>query len=307
MQKSFCGLQFPGIYSMLDSECSITSNARMVQSKNIKLPETSINLMKSSERTNRNMGETRRFYFIFDQRAQKDAGLREGIDKLKSLGHSVSTKKIEEPDDAARFAGMAAEQKFDTVVAVGGDGMLNLVISGILHENTDAPCAVGLIPFGTANDFAGAGGIPPDNFLEALDIVIHAVPARIDVGQVNETFFVNVADGGFPKVSPSAVVNDGLLDLIIIPESEDGLIPLILEYSRMNHPDDAKRIIYRQVPGLNLNSSETIHLNLDGETVVGKNFRFKVHAQRLSFCLPSNSPILISTSAENKPHEEKKR
>ena len=107
-------------------------------------------------------------------------------------------KKIDEPGDAARYAGEAAEQGVDTVVAVGGDGMLGLVVNGILREACAAPCAVGLIPFGTGNDFANASGIPADNFLEAFDIVIRVVPEPIDVGQVNETYFVNVAGGGFP-------------------------------------------------------------------------------------------------------------
>jgi YegS/Rv2252/BmrU family lipid kinase len=141
--------------------------------------------------------ETRSFCVIFDQRAENDEGLRQGVEKLHGLGHSVSIKKIDEPRDVARYAGEAVELRVDTVLAVGGDGMLNLVVNGILREKNDAPCAVGLIPFGTGNDFAGGGGIPVD-FAHALDTVIHTEPRLIDVGQVNQTFFVNVAIGGFP-------------------------------------------------------------------------------------------------------------
>ena len=314
------------------------------------------------------MNDSRRFYIIFDQRARNDTALKEGIDKIRSLGHTVFNKRIDKPADAAGYAGEAIAKEFDTVVAVGGDGMLNLVVSGILRENRETHCAIGLIPFGTGNDFASASGIPLDNLHDAFEIVLHAKPVRIDVGQVNETFFVNVAAGGFPaeavaeisrtakvmlgkfaylltglsnignlatqdvristpdfewqgsiyafglannrqagggfKISPSAVVNDGLLDLIIIPASGDGLIQLILEYSRVNHPDDAEHIIFRQVPWLKIESDETIHLNLDGEPVKGNNFHFKVHKQRLPFCLPKNSPILMSPSEMDKPEKE---
>jgi diacylglycerol kinase (ATP) len=135
--------------------------------------------------------QAKKICIIFDQRAKNDEGFREGVEKVQSLGHAVFTKKIDGPKDAARYAGEAAEQGVDTVVAVGGDGMLNLVVNGILRMTSDAPCAVGLIPFGTGNDFAGASGIPSDNFIEALDIVIRESPVPIDVGQVNETYLFN--------------------------------------------------------------------------------------------------------------------
>ncbi|MGD8293306.1 MAG: YegS/Rv2252/BmrU family lipid kinase [Desulfobacterales bacterium] len=306
--------------------------------------------------------ESRKFCVIFDQRAQNDDGLQQGVQKLQVLGHSVFTKKIDEPREAARYAGAAAEQGVDTVVAVGGDGMLNLVVNGILREKSDVPCSVGLIPFGTGNDFAGASGIPSDSILDALDIVIRVIPVPIDVGQVNETFFVNVILGGFPAeaatetsrkakaflgkfayfvtglanigsldakdmhftapgfewegpvyafglgnsrqagggftVSPKAVIDDGMLDLVIIPQSEAGLVTLVSDYARMNRFDDTDRIIYRQVPWLILASRETLYLNLDGESIKGKNFRFQVHSRMLPFCLPTNSPVLIPPSAE---------
>jgi lipid kinase YegS len=277
------------------------------------------------------------------------------VEKLHGLGHSVSIKKIDEPRDVARYAGEAVELRVDTVLAVGGDGMLNLVVNGILREKNDAPCAVGLIPFGTGNDFAGGGGIPVD-FTDALDIVIHAEPRLIDVGQVNQTFFVNVAVGGFPaeavadtspttkkllgkfaylatglanigslvakqvnfrapgfewqgpiyafglangrqvgggfEISPKAVIDDGLLDLVIIPQSEVGLVTLISDYYRLLRLDNPDRIIYRQVPWLDFASRETIYLNLDGESIKGKDFHFRIHARRLPFCLPERSPIL---------------
>jgi hypothetical protein len=46
-----------------------------------------------------------------------------------------------------------------------------------------------------------------------------------------------------------------------------------------------------------MHKGETIYLNLDGEPLKGKNFRFRVHARRLPFCLPKNAPVLSSLSA----------
>ena len=42
MLETSCWLHIPGRYSMLDTGCWISRNARMVTSKNIEYPETSI-------------------------------------------------------------------------------------------------------------------------------------------------------------------------------------------------------------------------------------------------------------------------
>jgi lipid kinase YegS len=239
--------------------------------------------------------------------------------------------------------------------------MLNLVLNGILQKRPDFDGALGLIPFGTGNDFAGASGIPCNSVSEALEIAIHAEPVMIDVGQANETFFVNVAAGGFPaeataeisqttkallgkfaylltgltnignlaaktvafrapdfewasavyafglgngrqaggglKVCPTAVVNDGLLDLMIVPESDEGIVTLVSDYLRMGPGGETEHIIYRQIPWVNVTSRETISLNLDGEPLEGKKFQFKVHARHLPFCLPKSAPILYPPEA----------
>jgi diacylglycerol kinase family enzyme len=75
------------------------------------------------------------------------------------------------------------------------------------------------------------------------------------------------------------------------------MVTLISDYSSFVGLEDPEHIIYRQVPWLNLASRETIYLNLDGESIKGKNFRFQVHARRLPFCLPEHSPVLSSPSA----------
>ena len=56
------------------------------------------------------------------------------------------------------FAREAIEAGADTIVACGGDGTVNEVVNGI--EGTEV--ALGIIPAGTANDFARQVGIPDD-------------------------------------------------------------------------------------------------------------------------------------------------
>ena len=54
----------------------------------------------------------------------------------------------------------------NTVIAVGGDGTLHDVLNGF--EDFESNC-LGLIPFGTGNDFASAAGIPTV-FFNAFEI-----------------------------------------------------------------------------------------------------------------------------------------
>ncbi|MFO7963050.1 MAG: hypothetical protein R6U50_03930, partial [Desulfobacterales bacterium] len=105
------------------------------------------------------------------------------------------------------------------------------------------------------------------------------------------------AGGGF-SVSPRAVITDGLLDLMIMPESDKGLLSLISDYYHMSRSENPGDIQYAQLPWLDLSTREPIHLNIDGEPVNGKEFRFKLHKQKLLFCLPADSPILHAVPAE---------
>ena len=63
-----------------------------------------------------------------------------------------------ETGDGAMFAREAIEAGVDSIVACGGDGTVNEVLNGI--EGTAV--ALGIIPAGTANDFARQVGIPVD-------------------------------------------------------------------------------------------------------------------------------------------------
>lgn len=305
----------------------------------------------------------RKIFIIYDQRAHSDGILQADTDRIRRLGHDVVLKLIANPRDVARYAGEAVDQSADTVVAVGGDGMLNLVVNGLIKNRSEVPCAVGLVPYGTGNDFAEAAGIPAEDVSAALDIVLRARPVPIDVGQLDEAFFVNVVVGGFPaeataeisktmkeilgkfaylltglasignltakkvsfaapgfswegliyafgigngrqagggfKVAPKALVNDGMIDLMIMPQSDEGLLTLISEYSRSITLDDTERIIYAQLPWVNLRSPETMHLNLDGEPTEGSTFKFGVHKGRLPFYLPEHSPLLKPPADRN--------
>src|SRR5699024_7213658 len=95
--------------------------------------------------------------------------------------------------DAQKAASTAVERGFDLIVAVGGDGTINEVINGIAgHEHRPK---LGIIPAGTTNDFAKALNIPRDT-KKALKIITNNHSKKLDIGKVNDQYFMNIAGGG---------------------------------------------------------------------------------------------------------------
>jgi YegS/Rv2252/BmrU family lipid kinase len=81
-------------------------------------------------------------------------------------------------------------------VAAGGDGTVNNILQAVV--NTDA--VLGVIPAGTYNHFARDLSIPLD-WKEALDVVENGRTQQVDVGRVNERYFVNnLSIGLYPEL-----------------------------------------------------------------------------------------------------------
>ncbi len=86
----------------------------------------------------------------------------------------------------------AAEQHYDVVVAVGGDGTINEVAQGLLHTQT----AMGIMPAGSGNGLAHYLKIPLKP-KKALDIINRLNVRTIDTGSINDRLFVSIAGVGF--------------------------------------------------------------------------------------------------------------
>ncbi len=104
---------------------------------------------------------------------------------------------------AIELAKQATENGCDYMVAVGGDGTLHEVINGMLQANitpNEYP-VIGLLPYGSANDFARTAGI--SNSIEALITLIRSnTTQKLDLGKIilqqpQETrYFINIAGVG---------------------------------------------------------------------------------------------------------------
>ena len=84
-------------------------------------------------------------------------------------------------------------EQIDLVVICGGDGTINYVVNAMRAMNLDYP--LGIIPAGTANDFAGAIGAS-SRTLKAARQIVNGVEQRIDCGRVNGMYFVNIFSFG---------------------------------------------------------------------------------------------------------------
>ena len=84
-------------------------------------------------------------------------------------------------------------EQIDLMVVAGGDGTVNYVVNAMKRKGLDIP--IGVIPAGTANDFAGALGMSREPLEAAKQIASGAVD-RVDCGRVNDLWFVNIFSFG---------------------------------------------------------------------------------------------------------------
>ncbi len=94
----------------------------------------------------------------------------------------------------AELAAGAAEAGFRAVVAVGGDGTVNGVANGIMRAGARIP--MGIVPAGTANEFAHALPIPR-SLTKAVAVLVEGVAGEVDIAQANDRYFLNLFGFGF--------------------------------------------------------------------------------------------------------------
>jgi len=84
----------------------------------------------------------------------------------------------------------------DGVIAVGGDGLVHLVLQMVVPRNIPFSA----IPAGTGNDFVRALGWNLDEIRTQLNAVVSEPPTAIDLGLVDSEWFGAVLSTGFDSV-----------------------------------------------------------------------------------------------------------
>jgi diacylglycerol kinase (ATP) len=248
------------------------------------------------------------------------------LERLEVAGYETSAHATTCEGDAIEAAKIAVERRYDMVVAAGGDGTINEVINGIAEQ--DYRPKIGLIPVGTTNDFARALCIPR-NIMKAVDIILSDQSMALDIGKVNEHYFINIAGGGklteltyevpsklktmvgqlayymkgmemlpsvkptsvrieyddevledeimlflvsntnsiggFEKLAPTAILDDGYFDLIILKKTNLAEFIRIATLALRGAHLDHKNVIYAKAKLIRVETAEKMQLNIDGE------------------------------------------
>ena len=303
---------------------------------------------------------------ILNGKSAANEQVREAVHVLRERGVALSVRVTWEAGDVDRYVAEAVFAKVDTVIAAGGDGTLSEVANALAHyrlSSNDAP-ALGLIPLGTANDFATATKIPTAP-LEALELIALQHQRPIDLMRIqtqdSTRWFINLASGGFgtqvtvetpegmkrllgglaylltglAKISsgnvelvqcelrgsdfawsggclalgvgngrqagggqvlcPDARLDDGLLDLTVIPELEahaKGVVDVALKEGRTAALDHIAVRVKR--PWCGLRAPQPMTRNLDGEPLTSDFFRIECWPARVRMHLPPDCALLQS-------------
>jgi lipid kinase YegS len=137
---------------------------------------------------------SRKAQLILNGKAAGNDSLLNAVAQQRAAGHRIKVRVTKKRGDARRFAAEAGGT--DLLIAAGGDGTLNEVVHGLMDLSKAARPPLGIVPLGTANDFATGCGIPRDPE-SALALCLECQSVPIDIGKANEHWFLNTASVGF--------------------------------------------------------------------------------------------------------------
>jgi diacylglycerol kinase (ATP) len=142
---------------------------------------------------------TRRIALLVNPTSGKGRGARllEPVAaRLRADGTEVDLVVGRDADEAFDRLRDRVAAGVDGVVAVGGDGLVNLALQVV----AGTPLPLGVVPAGTGNDFARALGIPLDQPTQAVDLVVRGTTSAVDLGRANGRWFGGVLGSGFDSM-----------------------------------------------------------------------------------------------------------
>ena len=306
---------------------------------------------------------TLRWRLILNGKSAGDEPLRAAVAALREQGVALDVRVTWEGGDAERYVAEAIADGVGTLIAAGGDGTLSEVATTLAHrdEDADALPTLGLVPMGTANDFANAAGIP-DEPLPAFELIRAQAARAVDLLRLDASgdihWAANLASGGFgtqvtvetgdgmkkllgglaylitgmaklgriepiaarihgpefvwegefialgvgngrqagggQALCPDALLDDGLLDLTIVPTLEGEVAATVGTVVTEGKEAALDRVAIRaQLPWIEIDAPRPFTLNLDGEPVESAHFRIDCVTRRVRMHLPAGCPLLV--------------
>jgi lipid kinase YegS len=286
---------------------------------------------------------------ILHGKAASNTGVRTAVHGLRQERHIVEVRVTWEPGDAQRLTAEAVAEagggKIDCIVAGGGDGTINEVFAAAYAAGLPAQCSLGILPLGTANDFAHAIGVPQD-LTVALRLAATTASQWIDIGLLDDRPFINLVSGGFgsrvtvetdPELKkrlgglayvltgisrfaelsansgrfraegfswegrfvavaigngrqagggvplcPDALIDDGLLDLMILPELDrTERLDAFARLLRSGAASIRTTLVTARSAWIEYESEDALNVNPDGEPMLSKRFRVECRKRAL--------------------------
>jgi lipid kinase YegS len=237
---------------------------------------------------------------------------------------------------------------------------INEVFATAYGAGLPAHCSLGILPLGTANDFAHATGVPLQDLTAALRLTVTTAPQWIDIGLLNDRPFINLVSGGFgsrvtvetdPELKkrlgglayvltgishfaevsansgrfcaegfswegrfvavaigngrqagggvplcPDALIDDGLLDLMILPELDRGeRLDAFARLLREGAASIRTGLVTARSVWIEYESQDALNVNLDGEPMLSKRFRVECCKRALPVRLGETSLMSVKS------------
>ena len=134
-----------------------------------------------------------------------ESGARFAEDFLKSFSSATNGFEVirtKAPEDAIDMA--ASASGYDTVLALGGDGIIHEVVNGLMSIQEEIRPQLGIIPMGSGNDYARTLSMKKNDVQGALAQLVRGVARPCDLGLVNGVHFMETLSFGLD----AAIAND---------------------------------------------------------------------------------------------------
>ena len=135
---------------------------------------------------------------ILHRKSANEPAVKEAVQHARSKGIKLRVLIPWNKKEKPRVVKEALAAGAKRIIAGGGDGTINAVVNALVGKGKKRPRAtLGVLPLGTANDFAHGCGLPVEDLKRCLEIACTAKPKKTDVGRANSSSFINVTSGGF--------------------------------------------------------------------------------------------------------------
>lgn len=114
------------------------------------------------------------------------------LEKFQGAGYKVDIFRSMEENDLHKGL-VDIDSSYEFIIIAGGDGSVSEIVNAMMRQDIKLP--LGIIPSGTINDFASFLNMPT-NYEKCFEVLLKKNIKNIDVGEVNDRYFINVCVGG---------------------------------------------------------------------------------------------------------------